>query len=100
MMKRFFILKIAVLVLFLSGCTTVLNRFQPFSDYVGHEVTLKRPCVLEEYIANNKGTLYSFWEDDQPADLVYDDRLWVKPAKKVVNEYRQEQKLYPVSDYN
>jgi hypothetical protein len=99
-MKTFFILRIVVLVLFLPGCATSLNRFKPFSGYVGQEVALKRSCVLEEYIANNSGTLYAFWENDQPTDLVYDDRMWAKPAKTVVNDYRQEQELYPASDYN
>lgn len=93
------VLRIAVLGLFMAGCTTSLNRFQPFSGYVGQEVTIKRPCVLEEYIANNGGTLATFWENDQPTDLVYDDRMLAKPAKTVVNDYGQELKLYPASDY-
>jgi len=99
-MKKLPILRIAVLVVFLAGCTTSLNRFKPFSGYVGQDVTLKRSCVLEEYIANHEGTLYSFWENDQPTDLVYDDRMWTKPAKTVVNGYQQGQKLYPASDYH
>lgn len=98
-MKTFSIRRLAVLVVLLSGCTTVLNRFQPFADYVGQEITLKRPCVLEEYIANNEGILYTFWENDQPTDFVYDDRMWTKPAKTAVNDYRQERNLYPAADY-
>lgn len=98
-MEKIRILKVVLLVFFLSGCTTALNRFKPFSDYVSREGVLRRSCVLEEYIANNSGALYTFWEHDRPTELVYDDRMWVKPAKTVLNDYQQERTLYPSSDY-
>lgn len=99
-MKRHLYLLLVCAMLILSGCTTVLNRYKPFSDYVGKEVALARPCILEEYVTTNGGTqLYTYWEGDQPTELVYDDRMFTRPARIIVNDYKQEQKLYPASDY-
>jgi uncharacterized protein YceK len=99
-MKRHLYFLLACAMLILSGCTTVLNRYKPFSDYVGKEVALARPCILEEYVTTNGGTqLYTYWEGDQPTELVYADRMFTRPARIIVNDYKQEQKLYPASDY-
>ncbi len=93
-------IKLLILIsLSLVGCSTIQNKRLPFSTFAGKEVTLLRPCVLTEYITGMSSVLSTYWEQGQPTELVFDDRLFTKPARVIPAQFG-ESKLYPASDYH
>ncbi len=78
----FIIFPVLLFIPTLTGCVSVPKPPAQLTQFDGREVSLKKPCYLEERVLNKFNTeVKTLWENGQPTGLVVDEGYAGKPVK-------------------